>query len=106
FFMYFEDVEFSRRIISNGFHLKICNESFIYHKVGKSTGGKFTKFSVYWRTRNMGVFLHRLNTNLFCRISSYVIFNLKMFFYLIRFGKISLISVQISGIIDSFKRSG
>lgn len=57
YFMYVEDLEFSQRVLDKGYSLKVSETSRIWHKVGSSSGGELTQFSIYWRTRNWLLFM-------------------------------------------------
>jgi hypothetical protein len=59
YFMYFEDTDYCYKVNSNGVHQYIVEDSIIYHKVGKSSGGKFSPFLFYWYYRNFIVFNRR-----------------------------------------------
>ena len=59
YFMYFEDTDYCYKVTRNGFHQYIVENSIIYHKVGKSSGGKFSPFLFYWYYRNFIVFNRR-----------------------------------------------
>jgi GT2 family glycosyltransferase len=52
YFMYHEDTDYSIRLLQGGYKIEIVPESKIYHKVGKSSGGKESAFSIYYNTRN------------------------------------------------------
>lgn len=52
YFMYAEDLEYSQRVLKSGYKLKVSQKSCIWHKVGGSSGGELTEFSVYWTTKN------------------------------------------------------
>ena len=52
YFMYFEDVEFSLRMIRLGRKNLLVNKCLAYHKVGGSSGGAISSLSVYYRNRN------------------------------------------------------
>jgi hypothetical protein len=49
FFMYLDDIEFSRRIINNGLKLLYVPTAIIYHKV---LGEKESAFKLYYSVRN------------------------------------------------------
>lgn len=57
YFMYVEDIEFCKRVLDAGYKLQVSSQSHIYHKVGSSSGGELTHFSIYWRTRNWLLFM-------------------------------------------------
>ena len=105
YFMYVEDLEYCSRVIRSGFTLRICGRSFIYHKVGRSSGsGKFNNFSVFLRTRNLGRFFLKSELNVLCKISAFFIYNLKLGIQLLLRRDFSLIPVQISAIVNSLKK--
>jgi len=79
YFMYIEDLEYCRRVLSKGFSLQVSELSKIYHKVGSSTGGRFSDFSVYWRVRNMNLFIREHVGSIFYKVFSLLLFNVKMF---------------------------
>lgn len=62
YFMYVEDLEFSQRVIKSGFELKVVENAYIYHKVGASSNGEVSPFSIYWMTKNYLKFMiHNVN---------------------------------------------
>lgn len=64
YFMYFEDVDFSLRLLSNGIRIQYMPQSKLWHKVGSSSGGEMSPFSAYYNTRNRLNFI-RDNRNFF-----------------------------------------
>ena len=51
FFLYYEDMDYSLRILGGGFRIYYCGDAVVYHKEGRSTGKK-SKTSVYYNVRN------------------------------------------------------
>ena len=102
YFMYIEDLEYCQRVIGMGYTLSIASESNIFHKVGSSTGGRYTSFSVFNRTKNMNKFLLN-NKKIIYRIISIMIFNLTTILQIIRSTKISLLKDYFSALIVLFK---
>jgi GT2 family glycosyltransferase len=100
YFMYIEDLEYCRRVLSKGFSLQVSELSKIYHKVGSSTGGRFSDFSVYWRVRNMNLFIREHVSSFFYRAFSLLMFNVKMFVNICLEGDFYLIKAQIRAIRD------
>ena len=105
YFMYVEDLEYCQRILKHGLILHVSESCKIYHKVGSSTGGRFSKFSVYWRVRNMNIFISDKNSASFCKVASLFIFNLKTFVNLLLSREFSLIKTQLRAIKDAFNGS-
>jgi len=101
YFMYVEDLEFTQRVLRAGYKLAVLEQSHIWHKVGSSTGGRFSEFSIYWRTKNMFKFIRKENRNVFILISVILFFNIKQIIKLIREKKINLIFVQIKAILHA-----
>lgn len=102
YFMYVEDLEFCQRVLKKGYTLDVIKKGNVYHKVGGITGGKYSSFSVFWRTKNMNKLISTMESKL-CRLSAYMIFNFKTIVQLIRAKKISLLK-DVSKAIFSFKK--
>jgi len=98
YFMYVEDLEFCQRVLKQNYTLNIATESTILHKVGSSTGGKYSDFSVFWRTKNMNLFINKNIKPTLCRLIALVSFNLKLFINLCRNKKFSLLKIQLKAI--------
>jgi len=90
YFMYIEDLEYCQRVLKKGYKLKVYEKGNVYHKVGSSSGGRYSSFSVFWRTRNMNKFIANIDS-LYCRIFAYLNFNLKTITQLIIAKKIILL---------------
>lgn len=52
YFMYYEDVDYCIRLKENHISIILEKNAIIYHKVGKSSGGNQSAFSIYYLTRN------------------------------------------------------
>jgi hypothetical protein len=59
YFMYFEDVDFCVRVQEAGFKIIYEPKAVIYHKIGISSGGEESPFSIKWSTRNRIYFMHK-----------------------------------------------
>lgn len=81
YFMYFEDVDFCVNIKNFGYKIWYNPKAIIYHKVGLSSGGEESPFSIKWGTRNRILFMNRYKNN----VSSFGLILSKMFFYVTRF---------------------
>ncbi len=103
YFMYIEDLEYCQRVLNHGYKLKVCERSHIFHKVGASTGGKYSEMSVYWRTRNIHLFIFTFSKTAIVKLVSITIYNLKLLINLVKAKKFYLIKFQIKGILNSIK---
>ncbi len=52
YFMYNEDTDYSIRLLQKKVKIKIVPQAKLWHKVGKSSGGKKSALSIYYTTRN------------------------------------------------------
>ncbi len=83
YFMYLEDLDYCQRVLKKGFSLHLNVNSIIYHKVGGSTGGEYSSFSIYHRTRNMNKILFKSKGKIL-KYSSLIIFNLLVIFKILK----------------------
>ncbi|MBR9647296.1 glycosyltransferase family 2 protein [Clostridium tyrobutyricum] len=89
YFMYFEDVDFCVKVKNFGYKIIYNPKAVIYHKVGLSSGGEESPFSIEWCTRNRLIFMNKYKSN----VSSLNFILSKIFFYstrLIRYLQYSL----------------
>jgi GT2 family glycosyltransferase len=104
YFMYMEDLEFCQRVIANGFKLRVNSNSIIYHKVGVSSGGQFSKFSVSYRVQNYFIFcFENFNSKLLCYFSS-SLFSLRQIVRLIKSKNIKLIPTVFSSLQEGYRK--
>ncbi|MFL0249129.1 glycosyltransferase family 2 protein [Clostridium neuense] len=106
YFMYFEDLDFCVRVKDFGYKILYNPKSVIYHKVGLSSGGEESQFSVEWGTRNRIVFMNKYKKKVKnCRfISSQIFFYITRILKCIKYicnGKIYLAKAILKGIEDS-----
>lgn len=66
YFMYCEDTDYSIRLNINGVNIKYVPEAILYHKVGVSTGGEKSPFSVYYNTRNRILYIKKYHNFFYC----------------------------------------
>ena len=59
YFMYYEDVDFSAKLLENGYKIYYNPKALIYHKVSSATGGEESPFAVKWNTRNRIIFMNK-----------------------------------------------
>jgi GT2 family glycosyltransferase len=81
YFMYFEDVDFCVKIKNFGYKILYNPKAMIYHKVGFSSGGEESPFSIEWCTRNRLLFMNKYKNN----VSRFRFMLSKMFFYSTRY---------------------
>jgi GT2 family glycosyltransferase len=81
YFMYFEDVDFCVKVKNSAYKILYNPKAVIYHKVGLSSGGEESPFSIKWCTRNRLLFMNKYKGN----ISSFIFILSKIFFYITRF---------------------
>jgi hypothetical protein len=81
YFMYFEDVDFCVKVKNAGFVIWYNSEAVIYHKVGLSSGGEESSFSIEWCTRNRLLFMDKYKNN----VNKFSLILSKIFFYGTRF---------------------
>lgn len=72
YFLYYEDTDYSYKIISNNFKILFIPSSVIYHKVSASTGN-MSKLSQYYYSRNRLLFIKK-NIKNPLKIISYIYF--------------------------------
>lgn len=98
YFMYYEDLDYSYRVIKNGFRIKAVDSSIIYHKGGASAG-KASPFAIKWNNRNRIIFAKKyLKFRLFFYIYYFFTRIIYIFKYILT-GKKAELSALIDGII-------
>lgn len=102
YFMYVEDLEFCQRVLEKGYLLKVSENSRIWHKVGSSSGGELTEFSMYWRTRNWLLFM-RNNMEPRCWILGFYNGVIKLTIKALMNMKFELLSKQYKAVNDILK---
>jgi GT2 family glycosyltransferase len=80
YFMYFEDADFCVKLKNIGYKIWYNPNAIIYHKVGLSSGGEESPFSIEWSTKNRLLFMSKYKNN----VSSFNFVLSKMFFYITR----------------------
>ena len=59
YFMYYEDTDYCARLKQNGIRITYIPEARIWHKIGKSTNGEYSKFTAYYMAKNRLKFVNR-----------------------------------------------
>lgn len=101
YFMYVEDIEFTQRVLENGYALKVSENTRIWHKVGSSSGAELTEFSVYWMTKNKLKYMVE-NTQFHCWVGFFYTGFFKFFVYWLMIRRYDLIKAQFKGLIHYF----
>lgn len=58
YFMYYEDMDYSLRVLDAGFKIFYEKDAIVYHKVGKSAG-RGSKLNIYYNVRNRFYIIHK-----------------------------------------------
>lgn len=64
YFMYYEDVDYCARILENGYKIIYNPNAVIYHKIGSSSGGEQSAFTIRWSNRGRYIFLNKYKNKL------------------------------------------
>lgn len=102
YFMYVEDLEYSQRVIKYGYRLAVTQNSRIWHKIGSSSGGQLSCFSLYFRTRNKIKFI-RDYVNFAFKPVAYFYTIIISLLQLLKIKRFDLIKAHIKGIKHGFK---
>lgn len=104
YFLYYEDTDYCTRIIKNGFTIRYCPTSIIYHKVSMSTGGGESELYCYYIDRNRLLFNKKYNDKKY--ISFLVYFYITRVIKILKWvltGKMKLAKASLEGIKDFHK---
>ena len=71
YFMYVEDLEYCTRVLNAGYKLQVVTEGNVYHKVGSSSGDRWSVFFAYWVSRNKMKFIKDFKKGA-CKYTAYV----------------------------------
>ena len=71
YFMYYEDMDYSIRILQNGFKIFYNKDAVVYHKAGKTAGRK-SELSIYYNVRNRLYVIKKYNFSRKCLIFTLV----------------------------------
>jgi len=99
YFMYIEDLEYCQRLIQRGYKLKVIENGAVYHKIGSSTGGNHSSFSVFWRTKNMNKLIFT-DKSLFRKFSAFSVYNLKTIMQLLKAKKFIILKDYFKAIFS------
>lgn len=104
YFMYFEDLDYSVRIVEANYKIQVVPDAIIYHK-GGATAGDASPFAIKWNTRNRIIFYKKFNkyVNKFYFL---IFFSITRVIYFIRYFitfKFKYIKALRKGIIEGIK---
>ena len=104
YFMYFEDLDYSVRVIEAGYRIQVVPDAIIYHK-GGGTAGDASPFAIKWNTRNRIIFYKKFKkyTN---KIYFLAFFSITRIIYFLKYIinlKFEYVKALKDGIIDGIK---
>ncbi|MCD6486470.1 MAG: glycosyltransferase family 2 protein [Syntrophobacterales bacterium] len=103
YFMYVEDLEYCHRVLKQGFTLKVCEKSHVWHRVGNASGVQFSAFSVHMMSKNLVIFI-KLNFSIFrlCIAVTYIFISRSLRW--IKKNNMKLLRSHIRGMVDGLMR--
>lgn len=102
YFMYTEDMEYSLKTTRAGYKIYVNREVVLWHKVGSSSGGEITPFSVYWGMRSRVMFIKQ-NLSITKKILAFTFIILTRFIRIPQYifsGKLELARATLKGLFD------
>lgn len=86
FFVYFDDTDFCMRLQKNDVRIRVYEDAYLYHKVGSSTGGVHSDFTISQTSKNRIIYLRKHKN------SFYLVIFIPLFigFYFVRYMMLSL----------------
>jgi len=100
YFVYFDDTDFCWRLLQSGYRIRLLSGSRLYHKVGASTGGSHSPFTVSYTSRNRVVFLRKNKGMKWTILFLPVFISYYTYIYLIKSWSPSLMSIAFKGILS------
>ncbi|MBU3133162.1 glycosyltransferase family 2 protein [Clostridium gasigenes] len=108
YFMYYEDVDYCASVLESGYKIIYAPKSVIYHKVGSSSGGEQSEFTVKWANRGRYIFMNKYKYKISrisfekIRIKFFITRLIKIIFMILK-GDINKAKALYEGIKDSIK---
>lgn len=102
YFMYVEDLEFSHRVLKNGYKLKTNQNSNIWHKVECDINERITELSVYFTAKNKIKFI-KDNFPLLNKITSFFFISILFSIRLIYKKRSGFLKSHLKGIRTGFR---
>lgn len=97
YFMYYEDVDYCARILESGYKIIYNPNAVIYHKIGSSSGGEQSAFTIRWSNRGRYIFLNKYKN----KLPKFKFITIKVKFIVTRI--IKIIVLYISGEFEKAK---
>lgn len=110
YFLYYEELDWSRSFREKGFEIKVCTTACILHKESVTTG-KNSPLKTYYQTRNRVAFMNK-HSSLIRKISFNLFFHcISLPIHVLRYavnGKTKHLSALLRGFLDAsvYKRTG
>ena len=103
YFMYVETEDIILMAMKKGYKVLISPKAKIWHKVYGSSGGRKSKFTVYYLTRNRFLFMRKHLSNfryfIFLILNIFLVLPLQFILFLLR-GQFNLVTSFLKGIVD------
>lgn len=104
YFLYYEDTDYSIRMINGGVKIIYAPNAKMYHKVSASTGGSKSKLLIYYMTRNRLLFNKKFNKKyIIATLYFYITFIIKSIIWIFK-GEAYIPKTMIMAIKDFYKK--
>ena len=103
YFMYCEDTEYCLRAKRNGIEINYVPDAVLYHKLGRSSGGGESAFSLYYMTRNRLRYLNDYKEMFFFTATPFTICSRLLRIIQFRLKRKSKSDAIILGLIDYYR---
>lgn len=102
YFVYFDDTDFCWRLKEAGYRIRLVDEGVLLHKVGSSTGGVDSPFSVKYTSRNRVFFLKKHKGSAFALAFALIFVAFYFYKYVIKARIPDLFRLSLRGIYSGF----
>ncbi len=105
FFLYYEDMDYCRRMRRAGWRLRLCPEAHVWHDVSASSGGRDSPTERYWMAQSSGRYFrkHGRGARLLLIVPFRLFSALKMTVRLLAAGKREALRAYWSGLIIGWR---
>lgn len=101
YFLYYEDADYSCKVIKNNYDILYCSKSIIYHKISHTTG-KIEGLNQYYYYRNRCIFISKNISNPIIRIIAFFYYYATILLRIFKTRKFN--NLIYKGIIDYYKK--
>lgn len=98
YFVYFDDTDFCWRLKNAGYRIRLVADSLLLHKVGSSTGGVDSPFTVKFTSRNRVFFLKKNKGVLFVFLFTPLFVSYYLYKYAFKSWQPKLLRLSLSGL--------